>query len=79
MQIGQQLSYTCRLSGEPRWYDVNGHMITNSQDRQIIVSTKANKAGIVFLKVTLGNAGVYFCNGTKYYGSLIIYVKGMPF
>ncbi|XP_078380632.1 uncharacterized protein LOC144663532 isoform X3 [Oculina patagonica] len=76
MQLGKQLSYTCRLSGTPRWYDVNGHMIKNSQERQIIVSTKANKAGIVFLRVTLDNAGVYFCNGTKYYGSLIIYVKG---
>ncbi|XP_078380631.1 fibroblast growth factor receptor 1-like isoform X2 [Oculina patagonica] len=75
MQLGKQLSYTCRLSGTPRWYDVNGHMIKNSQERQIIVSTKANKAGIVFLRVTLDNAGVYFCNGTKYYGSLIIYVK----
>ena len=78
-KLGAQLVYTCRLSfGSPSWYDVNGQMIKNNQD-QIIISKGDTEAGIAVSEVTLNNAGVYFCNGTKYYGSLVIYVEGMSF
>ncbi|KAL9965201.1 hypothetical protein ACROYT_G028971 [Oculina patagonica] len=79
-QLGKPLNYTCSLNSiTPRWYDINGQVITEGPaqtPRRMSVWTILNNATLTIDSVTLDNAGVYFCNGTKQYGSLIIYVKG---
>lgn len=75
-RLGENVSYTCDLNPEtPYWYDVKGQGITDSQlGHQVQIN--AFQTQLILINLTLKNAGVYFCNGTKYYGSLIIYVQG---
>ena len=75
-RLGENVSYTCDLNPQtPYWYDVNGQGITDSQLRHQ-VPINAFQKQLILINLTLENAGVYFCNGTNYYGSLIIYVQG---
>ena len=73
-RLGENVNHTCDLSAKkPYWYDVNGQRISQSQYEAPI---RDSQTQLILLNLTLEDAGVYFCNGTKEYGSLIIYVQG---
>ena len=74
---GESVNHTCDLSLEkPYWYDVNGQRISEHRRWRYQVSISAFETQLILLNLTLENGGVYFCNGTKQYGALIIYVQG---
>ena len=74
---GKNVNVTCDLSSEkPYWYDVNGQRISERRKLLYQVSIGNFTTQLILLNLTLENGGVYFCNGTKQYGSLIIYVQG---
>ena len=78
-KLGEKLNYSCRLSFDtPHWYDVNGEKIKRSTAQTVRqISIIGNITILAFSDVNLNNAGVYFCNGEKRYGALIIYLQGL--
>ena len=78
-KLGEKLNFSCRLrSDTSHWYDVNSEKINRSTTQTVRqISIIENETKLVLSNVNLNNAGVYFCNGEKRYGALIIYVQGL--
>ena len=79
-QFGEHINQTCNLSpafGVSHWYDLYGLPAVATSDSS--GNTRDHQIQLDLPNLTDANAGVYFCNNTKEYGSLIIYIEGILF